>query len=474
MGNHLIRKQVLDLKVSNRLDAFQVQQKARHFYYSKIIPALEKIFDELCGDEETIQLNTLILDMGELDEKNIEKLIWTDKSYVLLKTQISKQLLITFSNKSAVRISQKVNAARQWLFYMQHGYLNWNIVTINEKWYQSILEALATDFVLVAQLRKHVIEEKNIAERIVFEHPVSFLINLLKGITTKKITHIEDTVEKLVSVLNAWYKEKKSPVKNVKEIQQSLWITILQVAAHETAKSSTEEMFRETIIRESLAPVVPTAEFIRLVEKSEVIDIVIKKILNEKQKDSINEIEENKKLTDDWKEGSVIDADGLYVQYAGLVLVHPFLPAFFRKLALLEANQFINNVSRQKAVWLLHYLATGNTEALEYELVLPKILCGWPLEKAIAPVNELTAEEKNEADNLLQAVIEKWDKLKNTSTTALQENFLQRNGKIVTKNNTVFIQVESGTLDILLDFLPWNLSIIKFPWKKELIRVEWR
>ncbi len=473
MGNHLIRKQVLDLKVSKRLDAFQVQHKARHFYYSKIIPALEKIFDELCGEEETIQLNTLILDMGELDEKNIEKLIWTDKSYGLLKTQISKQLLITPTGKSAVRISQKENAARQWLFYMQRGYLNWNTIDTNEKWYQTVIEVLATNFVLVAQLRKHLKEEKNIAERIVFDHPVSFLVNLLKVITTKKITHIEDTVEKLVTILNAWHKEIRSRAKNSKEIQQSLWVTILRIAARETIKNGTEEMFRETIIRESLAPVVPTSAFNQLVEKIESTDAVIKKILNEKKGNRIKEIEENKKLAEDWKEEAAIDTDGIYIQHTGLVLLHPFLPAFFRRLGLLEANQFINNDSRQKAVWLLHYLATGNTEALEYEIALPKILCGWPLEKVIAPV-EIAVNEREEADNLLLSVIEKWDKLKNTSITALRENFLQRNGKIVTKNNTVFVQVESSTLDMLLDFLPWNLSIIKFPWKKELIRVEWR
>jgi hypothetical protein len=36
------------------------------------------------------------------------------------------------------------------------------------------------------------------------------------------------------------------------------------------------------------------------------------------------------------------------------------------------------------------------------------------------------------------------------------------------------LQVEGKALDILLDYLPWTLSIVKLPWMKKLLHIEWR
>jgi hypothetical protein len=33
--------------------------------------------------------------------------------------------------------------------------------------------------------------------------------------------------------------------------------------------------------------------------------------------------------------------------------------------------------------------------------------------------------------------------------------------------------VERKAQDVLLEKLNWNISLVKFPWKKELITVEW-
>ena len=75
---------------------------------------------------------------------------------------------------------------------------------------------------------------------------------------------------------------------------------------------------------------------------------------------------------------------------------------------------------------------------------------------------------------MLEAVIEQWPVLKNTSIAGLREAFLQRNGKLFSKNDKLHLQVEASTLDVLLDQLPWNLSMIKLPWMKGLLRVDWR
>ncbi|HKR05316.1 MAG TPA: contractile injection system tape measure protein, partial [Bacteroidia bacterium] len=171
---------------------------------------------------------------------------------------------------------------------------------------------------------------------------------------------------------------------------------------------------------------------------------------------------------------SIIDEQGVFAQNAGIVLLHPFLVHFFENLKLIKDRKFISVQKHQKALCLLHYLATANTQVQEYELVIAKVLCAYPLQEPVSTKIKISKKEKNQADELLVAAIEHWEKIGSTSPAALRSEFLQRNGKLFAKNNNVYLQMESGSTDVLLDYLPWNISMIKLPWMKEILRVEWR
>ncbi|MEK7256408.1 MAG: contractile injection system tape measure protein, partial [Bacteroidota bacterium] len=59
-----------------------------------------------------------------------------------------------------------------------------------------------------------------------------------------------------------------------------------------------------------------------------------------------------------------------YVQDAGVVILHSFLPAFFKAAGLLdERRQFQSEEARERAVHLLHFLACGREQAPEHELL---------------------------------------------------------------------------------------------------------
>jgi hypothetical protein len=162
---------------------------------------------------------------------------------------------------------------------------------------------------------------------------------------------------------------------------------------------------------------------------------------------------------------------GIYTGLAGLVLLHPFLPQFFRALGIADDD---NLLRPDKAIYLLNFLATGNTDAKEYELVIPKILCQFPLQRAVESNISLVTAEQEEAVVLLAAVIRHWEVLKNTGTEGLRETFLKRSGKLsLLDNGEWLLQIESNTCDILLEQLPWGIAMIKLPWMHEMLRVEW-
>lgn len=167
-------------------------------------------------------------------------------------------------------------------------------------------------------------------------------------------------------------------------------------------------------------------------------------------------------------------ADGIYLNQAGLVLLHPFLTYYFEAVGLISDNAFRHEYAQQIAIALLHYLATGETIAPEYALVLPKLLCGWPLNDPVMGGLELPAAALTEAENLLETVIQYWDVLKNTSPDGLRQGFLQRQGKLTRVETGGWkLRVEQQSIDILLSRLPWGVSMVKLPWMAEVLVVEW-
>lgn len=171
------------------------------------------------------------------------------------------------------------------------------------------------------------------------------------------------------------------------------------------------------------------------------------------------------------KPATSVEEEGIYVDNAGLVILHPFLQMFFEGLGIARDGTLLEP---DRALHLLHYLCTGHTPAPEYELTLPKILCNIPLDTPVEADITLTDREKDEAVNLLNAAIRWWEALRNTSPDALRGTFLCRPGKLSRRDDGDWLlQVEPQSFDILLAQLPWGISVVRLPWMEGMVWVEW-
>lgn len=180
------------------------------------------------------------------------------------------------------------------------------------------------------------------------------------------------------------------------------------------------------------------------------------------------------------KAGSPADADleeggtGVYVEDAGLILLHPFLPSLFATLGWLDANNhFLNAACRQKAVALLHYLVYGDTPVEEWTLVFAKILCGLKPGDFFDPYTVVKEADKIECKVLLAAVISYWDALRSASAEAMMATFILRNGKLSWQGSHWLLQIERNAADILIDRLPWGIGVVRLPWLQHMIYTEW-
>lgn len=167
--------------------------------------------------------------------------------------------------------------------------------------------------------------------------------------------------------------------------------------------------------------------------------------------------------------------EGIHVYNAGIALIWPFLGRFFRRLNMVEGDDFRDEAMRMRAVLLCQFIVTGNTVYQENELVLNKLLCGMELETVVENELDIRDDERALAESMLAGVIHNWEKLQGTRVNTFRETFLQREGRLTWMEEEHWeLVVEKRAYDVLLTTLPWQIKMIKYGWMKHRLIVVWQ
>jgi len=204
----------------------------------------------------------------------------------------------------------------------------------------------------------------------------------------------------------------------------------------------------------------------RLLEQQKIKESLEKELKAAKEQERMQEAEEAGLKQ---KEKNV----KLFIPNAGLVILHPFFGTYFTRLGLMEANSFINDEAKERAVLLLQYLATGRNKFDEYELILNKLLCGLAIEQPVAFEIELTDDEIALTAELFDVLKQRWDKVKNSTVEGIRASFIQREGALEFVEDQWNLRVEQRGYDLLLQTLPWAFGFIKTSWMNQILTVEW-
>jgi len=167
------------------------------------------------------------------------------------------------------------------------------------------------------------------------------------------------------------------------------------------------------------------------------------------------------------------EMETIYVGNAGLVLLHPFLSFAFQRLGWLEKGQFISEEMQHRAIHFLQFTVDGLEEHPEHALALNKVLCNLPLAAPVPLEITLSEEEKELSVQMLKAVIQQWEKMKNSSVEGFQGSFLQREGALRETEEAWFLRVEQRGYDVIMQTLPWGIGTIKTPWMEKVLYTEW-
>lgn len=495
-GNHIVQKVTLDIFTNSMETGKLMEREAATFFYRKILPHLEAYFDELEAHlgKQTLEIPRLSLDLQfETDdffgEPNFERPIRMAMNELISELPELRSPVEPFAyryNENGKPTSpagrnepfpkEKIEKGPQlrqkedrffeaWLHFLQTGLLPW--------WFESQLAKEAF------QMASLVSELKAIGKRRSFLHSLQFSQVRYRLVSQYSVSELSAV---LWEGLKEWVSLEKSAMEALlekfpsKERHVLVGILVTKGFDHQNMTRQTGKMarwFSEHVSQEgknqvinAILPLVSTEarrDWNSFLEKGILVGPdsgfkTEKQVFTQKEPDKLN-------IEEDLKE------DEHYVDRAGLILIHPFLKAFFADCGFLDDKG--NLIEKELAVHSLYFLASREEKPFDFELLFEKYLCGIPLQMPVSLELNLPAAVKEKTERLLESLLRHWGKLKNTGTESIRNEFINRRGKLVIESSADHLYVERKPQDILLESLPWNLSLVKLPWHSKLIWVEW-
>lgn len=424
--NHIICTQSVEVEFYNQKENLFLQDKIANMVKDRLLPALDVLFTEKAPAAKCIKIESLDIDIGHITATN-----WEEEfiEQTIKKTRLKLDEIINFAaDEEAYEVTYNNNQPNiqpidtidtninTFLHFIRTGTTPWNAQHSNM---QDILAAIVT-------------EGKRIDPAVFLQSPAAF--------------------ERLVL-----------------QFDESLVIAFLQ-SLFQLSDLKTQIEKQKKIVAELRLPADKKAVLPYVLSVSQMTDAdsftALKKMAQEQPftQPKLNELT---------KEKTIAQQGDYFIQNAGLVILHPFLQTIFTALHYTDESNFIDAAIQRKAVLLTQYIVTEKTEIPEQYLVLNKILCGYPISGPVENNLEISLSEQQEVNDLLQSVIQYWTALKTTSIAGLRNSFLQRNGKLTEYEDYWLLQAEQQSYDVLMNYLPWGIGIIKLPWMQKRLVVGW-
>ncbi|MEM7359374.1 MAG: contractile injection system tape measure protein [Pseudomonadota bacterium] len=158
---------------------------------------------------------------------------------------------------------------------------------------------------------------------------------------------------------------------------------------------------------------------------------------------------------------------------AGLVLMNGYFQPLFERLGLIENRSFVSDQAQKRAAMYLHFLVTGLEKAEDHMLALNKMLCGLAPDTPCPLSIDITTDEQQLIESLINSVIAHWNAIGESSIDGFRGVWLVREGRLQSDESTWSLTVQKRSYDILLQRAPFQYSIVTLPWIPEPIHVAW-
>lgn len=462
---HLLQKHIVDIHCSSQLLGKEIQNTLSDVLEKDFYPKLELILDQYSIENYEWVIENLSVDIAIIPTKEWKK-EFVNRALFKIEEYLKNHIPVLEFNKSKEKLDefgfelQSKYAENLFFDYLKTSFITENSFSKN---IDEIVNLIEVSEQFIKKITNFFFENKNAFVRYYFNISESFKKKINSAISKYSFS------EYFTIFFNS--ETKFSSVQNLEK-----WL--------ENFKIYSEDKSRETLPNEEI----DNQNLNKNDKNQQDFESDENKFYEDKNNDQLsldNNFKGDKNNSQQNIDKIVLDRDlktknsnleisSVYIENAGLVILQPFLLNLFQKLNLCNDEVWIDKESQHKAVLLTQYLVTGQEFFFENELILNKLICGFPIESVINTKQKISKEEKEICNDLLLVVLEYWSVMKNSSIEALRETFLQRAGKLsLSETNSCELWVEEKGVDVLLTSLPWGIGMIQTPWMDNFLHCYW-
>jgi hypothetical protein len=456
------------------------QNKASELSEHKIQSALQKVFDRLSMTKQNITIETLYLDIHLDSEDQADESILENIENEFRQT--INEILHSDNQNLINHVDNKL--IEHFIYFLKTGILPWNA---DQDLFNNATELLKnllknSDLTSIRRL-KEIIRD----DAIVFYRLIDYLSNTDLDYFINKFYSISKTIKDVLNecktlllfalpielgenrlklLLNGYIikYEIKDPIVSIENILMN-WLkyisenNLLSIKENKSIINFLQSKFQKTTLPEQIVG-------------SDMLIRIFAGIPDQNINSNITtELEHNNGFI---SLQPFVKPDAYFINNAGIILFYPKLKSLFTYHGLMEENNFISNENRYIAARLIQFVAQRNTDFKEYNLVLNKLLCGIDLEFPVySNLEPDIIISENEIHKFYTDCFKKWAFVRNTSLNGISDSLLLRNGKITDEQDHFILLVERKGMDVVLDSLPYPISVIHLPWMLKPIFVKW-
>jgi hypothetical protein len=522
---HRIRKQTIEF-ILDEGDAREVQLRFGELYLTKIVPGMDQIFSDLCDPEQVVKIERIEIDLGNISLDQLET-DFAKKVLCRLQDEVSAKIrranlrdgsegdlsvparCTSSESREVYAIMAGEDALLQaFRHFLETGLLPWwSGIKSSGDLHEAFINLLGQRPDGMRFLLEWAVTSETARIRLIYQLPEPLLRNVIEIL----IPRIADETYAIVMDLRKVFDRGEITGLDIPKPVITIWNAVFSQFAHAEVQAIPAKemlvMIVESIVdtirmpvHELLTTIARAADILHIDSLSRLLHGEVEGIgqgLCNAYADKAEEKPISPTMDDDFTQGNEIQQEkyscrtdedppdssvkygedaaslGIAINNAGIVLLWPYLRHFFEKTGLMKAGKFVNTDSARRAVGLLQYCANGEEETAEFILPLNKLLCGCDICSPVERLFEISAAERLESDKLLEAVIANWQALKNTTIEGFRSAFLQREGLLTEKKRGWLMQVDRRAHDVLLEHLPWGISLVKLSWMPKPLIVQW-
>jgi hypothetical protein len=521
---HIVHSLKYDIQFLNA-KAQRQEQSLGKLHHEHMAGILGEIFDVLCPGEEYFYKEKVEIDLGRIRSQDLIE-TFRVKLMAAIGNQLNNAITATDTaqqktdaravEENFYRLSPDIRNIHAIIFFLEHGYFNWQHSGSGASGIQKVYTEAAAQNVKMLAERLHTLFLSNriAVQRFILQVRPGDQLLLYKELFKTRpalIRHIDD-IDALPGLL---LKDEKADQAIIRKLHLSLKSAFTQYFIQHKNKKSLGPFIEDT--RHELRQLIlllftniqtssqimaadktgnPVLQALLRIYKEFTISGTDKRVQKTAKEDikqtpesSEADTQKNKKAISKKETSFLTDEEtyipageikpetelskGIMASNAGLIILWPYLTRLFKKFDLIGDGLFRGEEEQIRAMFMLNYLAGNGSETSEEVMLVPKILCGADLDMPLAAEHVLPDKTKQECRVLLQSVIENWSAIGATSVRGLQETFLRREALIKQKNDSWVFSFERKGTDVLIDRLPYGISLILFKWINYNIHVLW-